>query len=219
MSRVIRVLLIDDHAAFREPLSFMFNREAEFEVVGQAGTLKEARPLLGLGVDVAVIDLDLPDGDGAQLIRELHEANPQAMALVLTASVERGTHARVVEAGAAGVLHKSAYIRDVIEAVRRLEAGEALLSANEVGELLRLAVKQRAQDKEEREAIGTLTRREREVMQALAEGLSDKEIAQRLYVSVGTVRNHVVRILGKLGVHSRLQALVFAVRHGAVKID
>jgi DNA-binding NarL/FixJ family response regulator len=216
---VIRVLLIDDHAAFREPLSFMFNREPEFEVVGQAGSLAEARNMLELGVDVAVIDLDLPDGDGAQLIGELHQANPQAMALVLTANAERGRHARVVEAGAAGVLHKSVYIRDIIDAVRRLEAGEALLSANEVGEMLRLADQQRAQDEEVRQAIGSLTPRELEVMQALAEGLSDMEMADRLYVSVGTVRNHVARILVKLGVRSRLQALVFAARLGIVKID
>jgi DNA-binding NarL/FixJ family response regulator len=216
---VIRVLLIEDHVAFREGLSFMFNREPEFEVVGQAGSLAEARTMLELGVDVAVIDLDLPDGDGSQLIGELHEANPQAVALALTASAERGRHARVVEAGAAGVLHKSVYVRDVIDAVRRLEAGEALLTANEVGEMLRLADQQRAQDEELRQSIGSLTPRELEVLQALAEGLSDMEMADRLYVSVGTVRNHVARILVKLGVHSRLQALVFAARLGIVKID
>lgn len=216
---MIRVLLIEDHTAFREGLSFMFNREPEFEVVGQASSLAEARNILELGVDVAVIDLDLPDGDGTQLIGELHEANPQAMALVLTASAERGRHARVVEAGAAGVLHKSVYIRDVIDAVRRLEAGEALLTANEVGEMLRLADQQRVQDEKVRQAMGSLTPRELEVLQALAEGLSDMEMADRLYVSVGTVRNHVARILVKLGVHSRLQALVFAARLGIVKID
>lgn len=216
---MIRVLIIDDHAAFREPLSFMFNREAEFEVVGQAGSLAEARNMLDLGVDVAVIDLDLPDGDGTQLIGELHRATPQAMALVLTASAERGRHARVVEAGAAGVLHKSVYISDVIDAVRRLEAGEALLTANEVGEMLRLADQQRTQDEEVRKTVGSLTPRELEVIQALAEGLSDMEMADRLYVSVGTVRNHVARVLVKLGVHSRLQALVFAARYGIVKID
>ena len=216
---MIRVLIIDDHAAFREPLSFMFNREPEFEVVGQAGSLAEARNMLELDVDVAVVDLDLPDGDGMQLIGELHQANPQAMALVLTASAERGRHARVVEAGAAGVLHKSVYIRDVIDAVRRLEAGEALLTANEVGEMLRLADQQRAQDEEVRKTVRSLTPRELEVIQALAEGLSDMEMADRLYVSVGTVRNHVARVLVKLGVHSRLQALVFAARYGIVKID
>jgi DNA-binding NarL/FixJ family response regulator len=214
---MIRVLLVDDHAAFREPLSFMFDREPEFVVIGQAGSLAEAREILD-GADVAVVDLDLPDGNGAELIGELHAANPQGMALILTASADRGAYARAVEAGAAGVLHKSARIKDIIDAVRRLEAGEALLSPNEVGELLQLAGQQRAQDQEAQRAIESLTPRELEVLRALAEGLSDKEIAERLYLGLGTVRSHVVNILKKLGVHSRLQALVFAIRHGAVEI-
>ena len=214
---MIRVLLVDDHAAFREPLSFMFDREPEFVVIGQAGSLAEAREILD-GADVAVVDLDLPDGNGAELIGELRAANPQGMALILTASADRGAYARAVEAGAAGVLHKSARIKDIIDAVRRLEAGEALLSPNEVGELLQFAGQQRAQDQEAQRAIESLTPRELEVLRALAEGLSDKEIAERLYLGLGTVRSHVVSILKKLGVHSRLQALVFAIRHGAVEI-
>jgi two-component system, NarL family, nitrate/nitrite response regulator NarL len=214
---MIRVLLVDDHAAFREPLSFMFDREPEFVVVGQAGSLAEAREILD-GADVAVVDLDLPDGNGAELIGELRAANPQGMALILTASADRGAYARAVEAGAAGVLHKSVRVKDIIDAVRRLEAGEALLSPNEVGELLQLAGQQRAQDQEAQRAIDSLTPRELEVLQSLAEGLSDKEIAERLYVGVGTVRTHVVHVLEKLGAHSRLQALVFAVRHDVVEI-
>jgi DNA-binding NarL/FixJ family response regulator len=214
---MIRVLLVDDHAAFREPLSFMFDREPEFVVVGQADSLAEAREILD-GTDVAVVDLDLPDGNGAELIGELRAANPQGMALILTASADRGAYARAVEAGAAGVLHKSVRIKDIIDAVRRLEAGETLLSPNEVGELLWLAGQQRAQNQEAQRAIESLTPRELEVLQALAEGLSDKEIAERLYVGVGTVRTHLVHVLEKLGVHTRLQALVFAVRHGIVEI-
>ncbi len=212
-----RILLVEDHAAFREPLSFMFDREPEFTVVGQAGSLAEAREMLD-GVDVAVFDLDLPDGNGAELIGELRAANPQAMVLVLTASTDRRIHARAVEAGAAGVLHKSARIKDVIDAVRRLKEGETLLSPNQLGELLRLAVQQHAQDREARQAIEQLTPREREVLQALADGLSDKEIAEQLYVGTGTVRNHVASLLSKLGVHSRLQAVVFAARHGAIEL-
>jgi DNA-binding NarL/FixJ family response regulator len=171
------------------------------------------------GIDVAVVDLDLPDGNGAELIGELRTVNPHAMTLVLTASDDRRVHAQAVEAGATGVLHKSTRIKEIIEAVRRLEEGGELLSPNEIGELLRLAGQQRTQDREARLAIELLTPREREVLQALAEGLSDKEIAERLYVGVGTVRSHVVHILEKLGVHSRLQALVFAVRHGVVEIE
>lgn len=213
-----RILLVEDHAAFREPLSFMFDREPEFTVVGQAGSLAEAREMLDV-VDVAVVDLDLPDGNGAELIGELRAANPQAMVLVLTASTDRRIHARAVEAGAAGALHKSARIKDVIDAVRRLKEGETLLSPNQLGELLRLAVQQHAQDREARKAIEQLTPREREVLRALADGLSDKEIAERLHIGTGTVRNHFMNIFNKLGVHSRLQALVFAVRHGLVEIS
>ena len=215
-----RVLLVDDHAAFREPLAFMFGREPEFEVVGETGTLEETREALQeLDVDVAVIDLDLPDGNGTALIPDLREDNPDAIALVLTASADRAEYARAVEAGAAGVLHKSSRIRDVIAAARSLLEGQALLSPNEVGELLQMARRRRQEDHEARQAIEELTPREREVLQCLSEGLSDKEIATNLYVTAGTVRNHVVRILEKLQVHSRLQALVFAIRHGLVKLD
>ncbi len=210
-----RVLLVDDHAAFREPLAFMFDREPEFEVVAQAGSLAEARRNLG-DIDLAVVDLDLPDGDGTELIGELRAANPQSMVLVLTASVDREAYARAVEAGAAGVLNKSARIMEVIEAARRLVEGKALLSGDEVVELLRLAARGRERDHEARLAIEQLTPRELEVLQALADGLSDKEIAERLYVGSGTVRSHVVNIFGKLGVHSRLQALLFAMRHDLI---
>jgi DNA-binding NarL/FixJ family response regulator len=213
--RVNRVLLVDDHAAFREPLAFMFDREPEFEVVAQAGSLAEARRDLE-AIDLAVVDLDLPDGDGTELIGELRAANSQSMVLVLTASVDRGAYARAVEAGAAGVLNKSARIMEVIEAARCLAEGKALLSGDEVVELLRLAAQRRERDHEARLAIEQLTPRELEVLQALADGLSDKEIAERLYVGSGTVRSHVVNIFGKLGVHSRLQALLFAMRHDLI---
>jgi two-component system nitrate/nitrite response regulator NarL len=138
------------------------------------------------------------------------------MVLVLTASADREAYARAVEAGAAGVLNKSVSIREVIEAARRLVDGEAVLSTDEIAELIRLAGSQRERDRETQRAIESLTRREREVLRLLAEGLSDKEIAERLYVGSGTVRSHVVYIFAKLEVHSRLQALVFAARHGLI---
>jgi DNA-binding NarL/FixJ family response regulator len=206
-----RLLLVEDHASFRQTLALMFGQEPDFEVVAQAGSLAEARQVLD-GFDLAVVDLSLPDGNGTELIGELRAANPHGMVLVLTASAQRGAYARAVEAGAAGVLNKSASIKDVIEASRRLAAGEAVLSTDE---LVRLAGEQ---DHVTRSAIENLTPREQEVLRLLAEGLSDKEIAERLYVGSGTVRTHVVSIFGKLGAHSRLQALVFAVRHGLVDI-
>ena len=214
-----RIWLVEDHASFRQTLAFVFDQEPEFEVVAQAGTLAEARREMdGFEADLGVIDLSLPDGEGTELIEELREANPDFAALVLTASLDRADHARAVEAGAAGVLHKSADVDAILDATRRLGDGETLLSENELVELLRLAGQNREEEVEARASMEQITPREREVLQALAEGLSNKEIAARLHMSVDTERTHMMNILNKLGVHSRLQALLFATRHGLVEI-
>ena len=214
-----RILLVEDHASFRQTLAFVFDQQPEFEVVAQAGTLAEARRTMeGLEADLGVIDLTLPDGEGTELIEELCEANPYFAALVLTASLDRTEHARAVEAGAAGVLHKSADVDTILDATRRLGDGETLLSEEELIALLRLAGENREVEVEARASIEQITPREKEVLQKLAEGLSNKEIATSLHMSVDTERTHMMNILNKLGVHSRLQALVFAARHGLVEI-
>ena len=214
---VVRVLLVEDHASFRQAVASMLGRTPEFRVVGQAGSIQEAREMLD-GVDVAIVDLGLPDGYGGALIQELRAASPGAQALVLSASLDRAEVARAVEYGAAGVLHKSVGMDEVVEAIRRLRAGETLLPLPEVVDLLRFAGTRRREEHEARYALAQLTPREREVLQALAEGLDGREIAERLQISITTERNHTARILTKLGVHSRLQALVFALRLGAVEI-
>ena len=213
-----RILLVDDHASYREMLTFVFDSEPDFEVVAEAGSLAEARGMLE-GVDLALIDLDIPDGDGMVLISELRAVNPHGLVIVLTASEEREVHARAVEAGASGVLHKSVHVEDIIDAARRAMRGEMIFSKDETIELLRLASREREREHRARQTTERLTHREREVLQALADGLSDSEIAERLHVTVGTIRNHFVSIFTKMGVHSRLQALVFAVRQGVVDLD
>ena len=221
---IIRVMLVDDHASFRQPLAFMLEREPDLKVVAQAGSLAQARKLLEeeeaeLGVvDVAMVDLELPDGSGVDFIAELYEIRPKALALVLSAYSDRVLLARAIEAGASGVMHKSSPLEDIVEAVRRLFRGEQLLSQQEVIEALRLLSRQRREEREAEHTIGRLTPREREVLQALAEGFSDKEIAERLYVGIGTARTHITSILRKLGVRSRLQALAFAMRHGLITV-
>src|SRR5215217_3959219 len=215
-----RILLVEDHASFRQALAFMFEREQEFVVAGQAGSLAEARAFMRKApeeVDVAVVDLALPDGDGFELIEEL-ASRPDVMTLVLSASLEPARFARAVEAGAAGVLHKSAAIGEVVEAVRRLKSGEALLSPAEVIEMLRMVSRKRQEEYEARRAIEKLTPREKQVLLALGEGLDSKDIAEKLHITIETERTHMVNILNKLDVHSRLQALVFAARHGLVEI-
>lgn len=222
MSGEIQVLLVDDHASFREPLAFMLEREPDLDVAAQAESLSEAREVLAdehANINLAIVDLDLPDGSGLDLIAELRRARPQAQALVLSATSDRLLLARTIEAGAAGVMHKSSRLEDIIDGVRRLHAGGQLLSQQEIIEALRTVVREREKDHDAQAAISSLTSREREVLQAIAEGLGDREISQRLYIGVGTVRTHVTSILSKLDAGSRLEALVFAVRHGAVRID
>jgi DNA-binding NarL/FixJ family response regulator len=216
-----RLLLVEDHASFRQALAFMFEREPDFEVVGQVGSLSEVGKLPGgllKDVEVAVVDLTLPDGDGLDLIEDLSVNEPQIATLVLSASLESGRFAHAIEAGAACVLHKATPVKDIVEAVRRLKAGEALHSPGEIIEMLRLVSREREEKREVLQAIERLTSREREILQALAEGLESREIAEALNITVETERTHMVNILHKLGVHSRLQALVFAVRHGLVEI-
>jgi DNA-binding NarL/FixJ family response regulator len=214
-----RVLLVEDHASFRQTLALIFDRETDFEVVAQAGTLADARQVAnGLQLDLGIIDLSLPDGEGMEIIKDLREANPDFSALVLTASLDRADYARAVEAGAAGVLHKSADVDEIVDAARRLSEGRTLLAPEEIVELLRLASHDRGQEREARSGIERLTPREMEVLQALAEGWSNKEIAERLHMSVDTERTHMMNVLGKLGVHSRLQALLFAARYKVVEL-
>jgi DNA-binding NarL/FixJ family response regulator len=222
MGEEIRIAVVDDHDTFREPLAFMLEREPDLTVVARPRSLSEARGVLEsaeLAVDVAIVDLNLPDGSGADFIKELRGSRPRAKALVLSATADRKHLATAIEAGAAGVMHKSAPMGDLVEAVRRLQAGEQLLSQQEVIEALRFLTRERESNREAQLASEKLTPREREVLQALAEGSSDKEIARRLHVGEGTVHSHVANILSKLEVSSRLQALVFAVRHGVVPID
>jgi DNA-binding NarL/FixJ family response regulator len=218
----IRVMLVDDHTSFRLPLAIVLEREPDLKVIAQAGSLAEARAVLrdaGPEVDVALVDLDLPDSSGEDFIGDLRDTWPQATALVLSAHSDPRQLARAIEAGATATVHKSASPREVVELLRRLYAGEQLLSQQEIMESIRLVSRERREDREVQLMIDRLTPREREVLQALAEGLSDKEISERLYIGIGTVHTHIKSLLFKLEVHSRLQALVFAVRHGVVEIN
>jgi DNA-binding NarL/FixJ family response regulator len=170
------------------------------------------------GIDVALVDLGLPDGYGGDLISELRQASPRAQALVLSANLDRREMAQAIHAGAAAALDKTAHLDEVVGAVRRLQAGETLLPMEEVVELLRSADQQEEGDREALTTIERLTPREREVLQGLADGLDSRAIAGRLHISVRTERNHIASILAKLGVHSQIQALVVALRHGVVEI-
>jgi PAS domain S-box-containing protein len=215
--RAARILLVEDHAAVRQAIAATFAREPGWDIVAQAASLAEARTLLE-GVDIAVIDLGLPDGYGGDLIRELRAVNASAQALVLTASLDRAEIARAIESGAAGTLDKMSSLDEVVDTVRRLQAGETLLPLAEVVDLLRYAVRVRELERDDRDKLERLTPREREVLQALADGLNSQEVADFLHITLRTGRNHVANILMKLDVHSQLQAVMLALRYGVVKV-
>lgn len=213
-----RVLIVEDHASFRQAMSFVFESEPDFGPATEAASLTEARRADPSDFDLAVVDLGLPEGDSTSLIRAFKEASPAPTVIVLTAHLDREYHALAIEAGADGVLHKSVGLDELLGSARRLLDGEAILDPEETVALLRLAAKKRKREGEARLAVSRLTRREREVLQALSEGLSKKEIAKKLKIAVETEHTHMTNIFDKLGVHSRLEALLFAVRTGVVEL-
>ena len=216
-----RVMLVDDHASLRRPLAFMIDREPDMTVVAEAGSVAEARDRLVAGArpDALILDLDLPDGNGITLLPFLRSSNPQAFALVLSGVVDARSRALAVASGAGAVFTKTTDIEDIISAIRRMCDGEVLISAAEALELAHYAEQIGREDRLVAAGVAELTPREREILVALADGLSDKEIAERLFIGDKTVRNHVTNLLSKLGAESRLQALVIAIRHGVVRVE
>jgi two-component system nitrate/nitrite response regulator NarL len=213
----MRLLLVDDHAAFRQPLAFMLEREPDMAVVAQAESVTDARAVLSRvsdDVDVALVDLRLPDGLGIDVVRVLRSANSKAHSLLITADADRLQHARALEAGATGVISKTAQLSDIVDAIRRVHRGESVQSAQEIIELLRLAGQERERDQLKQVTLARLTPRERQVLESLSEGLDNRAIADRLFISPETARTHVVKLLAKLNVDSRLQAAIFAIENG-----
>ena len=213
----MRVLIVEDHALLRQSMAFVLEHEPDFEGVTQAECLASARDDLN-GIDVAIVDLTTATGR-SDVFFELSAVSLRTKVLALCPGSNPCLFVAAIEAGAAGVLSNSSSTYDVITAVRQLQGGHSPMSPSEMSEVLRLASKQRGEDRVAREMLRRLTPRERDVLQALGEGLSDKEIALRLTVSCGTTRDYVSSILRKLGVESRLQAVLLAVKHGVLRIE
>lgn len=211
---MIRLLVVDDHTSFRESLVFMLDMTEDLTVVAQAGSIEDARQAIASHpIDVALLDLDLAGERGLEIIPLLHVHHPVAAAVILTANTGARSRAMAVAAGAVGVMHKTASLQEVVDTVRRAHAGEPLISPREAAELRAQGAAQRADDTEGRRALKDLSAREQDVLRALATGLDNQGIADRLFISQETARSHIARIYRKLGVESRLQAVTFAVRH------
>jgi DNA-binding NarL/FixJ family response regulator len=207
-------LLVDHQTAFRQALAFFLRRSKRIKVVAEVATARDAVELVARA-DVALVELCLPDGMGLDVLRAARERGADLSLLILTGESGGPLFAEAIERGAAGVLTKSVPLDRVVDAIFRLGSSGTLTPAPEMARILYDARVQRQRQRELRAGLEALTPREKEVLAAIVEGLPDREIAARLTVSAQTVRTHTVRIFDKLGVHSRLQAGLLAVRYYA----
>ena len=215
-AKPIRVLLVDDHQLLTDSLARVLGGEADMVVVGVAGSVAQARKLAHERMDVVLMDYRLPDGTGADATRSIKERWPTARVVMLTAVQDDETVLESIQAGADGYLTKDRAADDVVQAVRAAYAGETLLPRSVIVEIARrvAAAKDRGDD---RKMIEPLTPRELEVLRALTDGLSTPEICERLYIAPNTLRTHVQNIMGKLRVHSKLEAVAFALKNRLVE--
>lgn len=213
----IRVLIADDHRTFADALRTVIDLEqglavTEIATSGPAAIEAAAadRP------DVVLLDVEMPGVDGIEATRRIKERSPDTHVVILTAHESEALVARAVEAGASGFLSKLRPVSDVAGAVRAVSRGEPLLQPEEVHRILQLLESRRREDAGARARVERLTPRQVEILQLMADGLAPEEIAERLGISRHTLRTHTQNILTKLGVHSKVQALAEAIRHGKV---
>ena len=212
----IRVLFVEDHKLLADALSAMLAREPDMEVVGVATTVAEAKALARERLDVVLMDFHLPDGTGADATRAIKARWPGARVVMVTALTDDETVLESIQAGADGYVTKDRAADDVVSAVRAAHAGETLLPRQVIVEIARRVAAARERG-DERRTVEPLTPRELEILRALADGLSTKEICERLFIAPNTLRTHVQNIMGKLRVHSKLEAVAFALRYRLVE--
>jgi two-component system response regulator DegU len=212
----IRLLLADDHRMLREGLRRTLEEEG-LEVVGEAADGEEALRLAAkLRPDVVLMDVTMPVLDGVEATRQLHEHLPDIPVVILTMHADREVLARAIRAGASGYLVKDCSTDEVVRTVRLAANGETALSPELAASML--AEAQRA-DTPAEELEPIISRREEEVLQLVADGLSTSEVAAKLYISIKTVKNHLASIYEKLDSRDRTQAVLRAVRMGIIRLD
>jgi two-component system, NarL family, response regulator DevR len=205
---VIRVLLVDDHEVVRRGLRELLTSEDDIAVVAEAGGVGEALALVGKHqLDVAVVDVRLPDGDGVALCRSLRALPAGPQCLVLTAFDDERAMVEAIMAGASGYLLKQVRGQDVVNAVREVAAGRSLLDPLTTAHVL-----ERMRRSAETDELDVLTERERAVLELMGEGLSNRQIAERLFLAEKTVKNYVTSVLAKLGMQRRTQAVAWVAR-------
>lgn len=217
--KTIRVLIADDHAFVREGTRRILEQEEDMEVVAEASDGEEALRLSGeLKPDVVLMDISMPKMDGIEATKKIKEQNPSIVILILTAYDDDQFIFGLLEAGAAGYLLKSVHGREIVEAIRAVYAGESVLHPSVARKVLNRFGK--IGDKPQKKApFEDLSDREMEVLKLVTKGLSNKEIADELFLSIRTVQGHLGNIFNKLLVSSRTEAVVRALKEGWVTLE
>jgi DNA-binding NarL/FixJ family response regulator len=212
----IRVLLVDDHRLVLDALTRVIGLEPDMRIVGAAVSVAEVREAAGLQADVALMDYHLQDGTGVEATRLIKARWPSCRVLMLTGIDDDETILEAIQAGADGYLTKDRVVADVVAAVRAAHEGAILLPPSTV-----VTIARRVAEARDRRSVQTpvvpLTPRELEILRALTEGLGTRQICERLAIAPNTLRTHVQNIMGKLHVHSKLEAVAFALRHKLVE--
>ena len=216
----IRILIADDHELFRRGLRMVLDDEDGIDVVGEAGDGQTAVDIAREEVpDVVVMDVRMPMLSGIEATREIKEELPHCKILMLTISDEEDDLYQAIKAGANGYLLKEISIDEIGNAVRSVHGGQSLISPSMASKLLNeFASMIKKEEEKQQVPAPRLTPREMEVLQHVAKGMNNREIAKALFISENTVKNHVRNILEKLHLHSRMEAVVYAVREKLLEI-
>ncbi|UDY35271.1 response regulator [Dermatobacter hominis] len=205
----ITVFLVDDHEVVRRGVRDLLEASGDVDVVGEAGTVAEALDAVpGVAPDVAVLDVQLPDGTGIELCRELRSARPELACLMLTSFPDDDALLDAVVAGASGYVLKQVRGSDLVKAVERVAAGQSLIDPV----LRQRAAARLRRGPEEDERLEHLTPQERRILDLLADGLTNRQIADEMYLAEKTIKNYVSNLLAKMGMSRRTEAAVFAAR-------
>jgi NarL family two-component system response regulator LiaR len=214
-----RILIADDHPLLREALCQVFSNQKDMEIVGQAGNGEEAIDLASqLKPDILVMDIMMPKFDGLEASRQIKKITPNTAILILTAYDDDNYVLGLLNAGATGYLMKSAKGQDLVEAVRAIRSGESVLHPKIIEKLLKQAMAKPAETVEPK-IKDLLSNREMEMLKLLATGMSNKEIAEKLCLSLRTVKAHMSNIFTKMNVASRSEALVEALKKGLLTLE